>query len=369
MVYEDIKASIEGYKASGKSLFTTSSFQSHSLVLLHILSRIDKTIPVYFINTGFHFPETVKFKDQVTEQFGLNTSDLRSDVPKFMQRDPDGRLLFTSDPDHCCYLNKTQPVDAILLSHDIWINGVRADQSATRALREVGGVRWLRRAVAGAAGIAAAAVAEMVPPLCVVCDQRLGGGERWLCAGCDRAVRAGVELRTKHIGLAGRGCLVAAYGLDYGPEVAGVIAEMKYQGKPGLAGYLARLLWQATAGDAGAGDVFVPVPMHPARRRERGYNQAEELAKHLAKLAGATSARGALRKVSATARQAALTREARLTNVVGSIRARDLKDLEGRRVILVDDVVTTGSTFRECALALAGHGMGDVSAWAVASSA
>lgn len=133
MVYEKIKERLENYRASGKSLFTTSSFQSHSLVLLHILSRIDKTIPIYFINTGFHFPETVRFKDLISEQFGLNTLDLKSDIPKFMQRDPEGRLLFTSDPDHCCYLNKTQPVDAILMSHDIWINGVRADQSATRA--------------------------------------------------------------------------------------------------------------------------------------------------------------------------------------------------------------------------------------------
>lgn len=133
MTFEKIKERLTDYRNSGKSLFTTSSFQSHSLVLLHILSRIDKTIPIYFINTGFHFPETVRFRDQIGDQFGLNIIDLKSDIPKFMQRDSEGRLLFTSDPDHCCYLNKTQPVDAILLSHDIWINGVRADQSATRA--------------------------------------------------------------------------------------------------------------------------------------------------------------------------------------------------------------------------------------------
>lgn len=137
MKFDEIQAKIEDYRAQGKKLFTTSSFQSHSLVLLHILSRIDKSIPIYFINTGFHFPETVHFRDQVSELFGLNTIDLRSDVPKFMQRDPEGRLLFTSDPDHCCYLNKTQPTDAILLSHDVWINGVRADQSAVRAAMKV----------------------------------------------------------------------------------------------------------------------------------------------------------------------------------------------------------------------------------------
>jgi phosphoadenosine phosphosulfate reductase len=137
MNFNEIKIKVEDYKKSGKTLFTTSSFQSHSLVLLHILSRIDNSIPVYFINTGFHFPETVLFRDQVTAQFGIKTIDLKSDVPKFMQRDPDGKLLFTSDPDHCCYLNKTQPMDAILLAHDVWINGVRADQSATRAAMKV----------------------------------------------------------------------------------------------------------------------------------------------------------------------------------------------------------------------------------------
>lgn len=137
MKFEEIKAKLEAYKAEDKKLFTTSSFQSHSLVLLHILSRIDKSIPVYFINTGFHFPETVQFRDYIGNAFGLNIVDLKSDVPKFMQRDAEGRLLFTSDPDHCCYLNKTQPTDAILLSHDVWINGVRADQSAVRAAMKV----------------------------------------------------------------------------------------------------------------------------------------------------------------------------------------------------------------------------------------
>lgn len=137
MNFNEIKDRIEGYKKEGKTLFTTSSFQSHSLVLLHILSRIDRSIPVYFINTGFHFPETVLFRDQIAEQFGVKIVDLKSDVPKFMQRDPDGKLLFTSDPDHCCYLNKTQPMDAILMAHDVWINGVRADQSATRAAMKV----------------------------------------------------------------------------------------------------------------------------------------------------------------------------------------------------------------------------------------
>lgn len=137
MTFEALADYITRYKSAGKRLFTSSSFQSHSLVLLHMLSRIDRTIPVYFINTGYHFPETIRFRDEVTASFGLNTIDLKPEVPKFMQRDAEGKLLFTSDPDHCCYLNKTQPMDRMLREYDVWINGVRADQSAVRAAMKV----------------------------------------------------------------------------------------------------------------------------------------------------------------------------------------------------------------------------------------
>lgn len=137
MDFESIKKNINTYQNQGKKLFTTSSYQSHSLVLLHMISRIDNTIPVVFINTGYHFPETIQFRDQIINQFGLNTIDLKSLMPRNMQKDNQGRLLFASDPDHCCYLNKTQPLEQMLMTHDIWINGVRADQSATRMAMSV----------------------------------------------------------------------------------------------------------------------------------------------------------------------------------------------------------------------------------------
>ncbi len=137
MTFDEIERQLKRYENEGKRLFTTSSFQSHSLVLLHMLSRMDMDIPVIFINTGYHFPETVAFKDRVSSEFDLNVLDLKSDVPKFMQRSEDGRLLFASDPDYCCYLNKTQPVDSLLMRFDVWINGVRADQSAVRSAMKV----------------------------------------------------------------------------------------------------------------------------------------------------------------------------------------------------------------------------------------
>lgn len=133
MEFDAIAHKIEQYRKKGKKIFTTSSFQSHSLVLLHMLSRIDQDIPVYFINTGYHFPESVRFAQEICRQLGLPLVDLKSSTPKNMQKDADGRLLFTSDPDYCCFLNKTQPLDTVLRSHDIWINGIRADQSKTRS--------------------------------------------------------------------------------------------------------------------------------------------------------------------------------------------------------------------------------------------
>ncbi|MFN6946938.1 MAG: phosphoadenylyl-sulfate reductase [Cytophagaceae bacterium] len=132
MDFEGIKYKINEYNQNYRKMFTTSSFQTHSIVLLHILSKIDNSIPVYFINTGYHFPETVAFRDQVADLLKLNIQEASSFTPRHMQRDSEGRLLFTSDPDFCCYLNKIQPLEPILAEHDVWINGVRADQSAVR---------------------------------------------------------------------------------------------------------------------------------------------------------------------------------------------------------------------------------------------
>lgn len=137
MNFEEIKAQLTRYKEEGKRVFTSSSFQSHSLVMLHIISRIDKTIPIYFINTGYHFADTLKFRDTVANEFGLTVKDLTSETPKHLQRDEKGNLLFTSDPDFCCYLNKVAPLDLVLAENDVWINGVRGDQSAVRKAMKV----------------------------------------------------------------------------------------------------------------------------------------------------------------------------------------------------------------------------------------
>lgn len=129
---KNISLVISSYIKEGKKVFSTSSFQSQSLVLLHIISQTDKNIPVYFINTGYHFPETLEYRDFLMKQLGLNVISISSPVPRHLQKDASGRLLFASDPDRCCYFNKVLPMEKIVAEHDVWINGVRADQTNNR---------------------------------------------------------------------------------------------------------------------------------------------------------------------------------------------------------------------------------------------
>ena len=129
---DPIKEKLESYKEQGKRCFVSSSFQTHSIPLLHIISQIDSTIPVVFLNTGYHFPETLEFRDLVASLLGLNLIIVESPLTKSAQTDSEGRLMFHSDPDLCCYYNKVMPMEPVMQEYDIWINGVRRSQTAFR---------------------------------------------------------------------------------------------------------------------------------------------------------------------------------------------------------------------------------------------
>ena len=82
---EEITNKIYEFRESGQSIFVSSSFQSHSIPLLHMLSRIDRAIPIVFVNTGFLFSETISYRDQIVVQLGLNLVEVKSTVPKIQQ--------------------------------------------------------------------------------------------------------------------------------------------------------------------------------------------------------------------------------------------------------------------------------------------
>lgn len=135
---------------------------------------------------------------------------------------------------------------------------------------------------------------------------------------------------------------------DYGGQLAVALQRLKYAGAGHLARPLGRLLAPTLHSTLGAEPALVvPVPLHPRRLRERGYNQSALLAR----AAGARAiASGALHRVRPTAPQAGLDCAARRRNLQAAFRAGP--QVRGRRVVLVDDVLTTGATARACSEAL-----------------
>jgi competence protein ComFC len=112
--------------------------------------------------------------------------------------------------------------------------------------------------------------------------------------------------------------------------------------------------------------LIVPVPLYPTRQREREFNQAEHLAGHLATALGMRMNAKLVRRVLPTRTQTLLTKKQRADNVHRAFAARAGGRLNGERVILVDDVLTTGATTSACAGVLKASGAGDVCVWTVA---
>jgi ComF family protein len=152
--------------------------------------------------------------------------------------------------------------------------------------------------------------------------------------------------------------------------MARTIARMKYERRPDLSRPLSDLLWRAIERRAkvlGA-CVVVPVPLHPSRLAERGFNQSALLARPVARRLSAPFCPVAVARVRDTPRQAALDRRARLANLSGAFRVRQPERVRGRDVLLIDDVCTTGATLVACARALREAGVRSVVCSVVARS-
>jgi ComF family protein len=113
-------------------------------------------------------------------------------------------------------------------------------------------------------------------------------------------------------------------------------------------------------------DALVPVPLHPVKEREREFNQAERLAQQLGSAIGLTVQPKWLRRVRATQSQTRLNREERHQNMHKAFEASPDGCLKGKRVVLIDDVMTTGATTSSCAKALKKAGAASVCVWTVA---
>lgn len=150
--------------------------------------------------------------------------------------------------------------------------------------------------------------------------------------------------------------------LAYAYPVDRLIHTYKYSGELALAPWFAALMAESI-GPAGF-DCILPLPLHPLRLRERGFNQAAELARQLGKKLRFRVDLDSCRRRRATPPQAALPHKARADNVRGAFECT--RRFDGERLLLVDDVLTTGATANECARTLKSHGAALVSVAVVA---
>ena len=183
----------------------------------------------------------------------------------------------------------------------------------------------------------------LAPPACPACDA-VCPGEQTFCSRCGFPSAPGAGLDE----LAGVPLLVAG---SYQPPLSTAILRFKYGGRPELSRPLSRLLLPVVS-SAGLpqGATLVPVPLHPRRLATRGYNQAGLLAQELASQLRLGCRPRLLKRTREMERQVGKSRSQRVHNAVGAF---ELRQTAPASVILVDDVITTGSTVRACAHALA----------------
>ena len=201
----------------------------------------------------------------------------------------------------------------------------------------------------------------LYPPACAGCG---AVGQGVWCATCNaRVSRLTASGRRKALALDApwqARSLTVISGVRYESPLREAIHAFKYDGTPDLAAPLSPLLLDAWRDAAMSADVLIPVPLHARRKRERGYNQSELLARALSAACHVPVEAHLLRRVRYTDQQALLKGAARKQNVQGAFLAGAA--VNGKQIVLVDDVFTTGATLTECATALLNAGAASVCA-------
>lgn len=212
-------------------------------------------------------------------------------------------------------------------------------------------------------------VALVYPPSCVVCaSTQICAHNHFVCEGCWRNVeQASIPLPryadTDEEQAAGVDLDFSAWYYD--GEIAALIPGMKYQNRPTLAKILGKLAAARIQPDLFAvlpssSAVLVPVPLHPRRRRERGFDQSLLIAQALSKTWGIAMLPKLLRRIRFTKKQVKLNAQERAKNVSGAFAVNQRFLAKYDTVLLVDDVITTGATVNGCAAILRSVGFEQV---------
>ncbi|WLQ15762.1 phosphoadenylyl-sulfate reductase [Hahella aquimaris] len=114
-----------------EKVLVTSSFAATSAYFLHIISRIRPSQRIHFIDTQFHFKETLEYRDYLTRLYGLDVEDVKPD--RHHHAYSVSERLWETDPDLCCTVNKVQPLEEVKENYDIWVSSLMSWQTEHRA--------------------------------------------------------------------------------------------------------------------------------------------------------------------------------------------------------------------------------------------
>lgn len=202
------------------------------------------------------------------------------------------------------------------------------------------------------------------PPTCLVCHHRLAPAHRFVCDACWNAFK---PLRRQLLPIAMTNLLQDeekhfshSFALfEYSADIQHLIHMMKYKSMPGLAARFGAEIGAALARCDQLRDVdaIVPVPLHPLRLRERGYNQAALMAREIGRALQRPVLDRALQRRRYTRQQAKFDKSDRARNVRDAFELRRQECVRDKNIILVDDVLTTGSTMNACARVLTEAGV------------
>lgn len=199
----------------------------------------------------------------------------------------------------------------------------------------------------------------IAPRLCCACGCRLGTTEDAICSVCYMHLpRPVTEQSLTHNIMAQmfwgqvdieRACTLFYYTAN--SDTSRILYELKYHNRPDIGIAMGRLMakeLQQTSLFAGI-DLLVPLPLAKSRERERGYNQSEMLVKGISEVTGIPYTTGAVERTVFRGSQTKLNKWERRENVEGIFHLKSPELLQDKHVLLVDDVITTGATMRECA--------------------
>lgn len=215
------------------------------------------------------------------------------------------------------------------------------------------------------------------PNYCLACRQALIKGEKYICLTCDHQLPKTDVHRDSDNFVAGKfyGKLpihqaVAYYTFHQKGKVQQLLHQIKYKNKPELAEYLGKRYGHLLAETGLLNDynLIIPIPLHRQKLRRRGYNQSECFAQGLNDALGLVLDTDSLIRVLATETQTRKSRLERWHNVENIFVVHDKEKIKGKKIILVDDVITTGSTLESAAKMLLSTGATSVSIAALAAA-